>query len=467
MFFVNENNSEQISLYKQSYYNFELKLDNGKYILYNTKTGAVSLLDSNERNTMRSDFSGKTECKNRLLMDNLLSQGFIVEKNRNELDDIKSITQSFRKAKNLVRLIVLPAEACNFTCPYCFIYRQRNLFMSEWVYDAILKYIENMVSKSTDQTLVQLSWYGGEPLLASQRIIEFMGRLNRLKEKYNFKINSSIYTNGYLLTRDLFQKLLECGIETFQVTVDGGKNSHDRLRKLTSGEPTFDAIYTNLKNIKKFAAKEKSFKFYIRANFLKSSIESMNEFLEDFVEDFGTDNRFSIFFRPVYHFTTSRNDVEKVADDILDPDEGVNSQLVFANKVFSQLPEKSMDSMVNIFKPLPSPMHTWCTGSSGNTYIIGADGAIFMCDTMMVEKEKSVGEITLDGRISLNENAQPWIRPVFEDLENNRKECLECKLLPVCLGGCRLSAASGHKACFWSEKVILDSMRKYAQMISG
>ncbi|WP_054749860.1 radical SAM protein [Ruminiclostridium josui] len=256
---MTENISGQIPLYKQSYYNFELKLDNEKYMLYNTKTGAVSLLDNIERDTMSSALSGKNVCKDRLLIGNLLSQGFIVERNRNELDDIKSITQSFRKAKNLVRLIVLPAEACNFTCPYCFIYRQRNIFMSEWVYDSILKYIESKVSKSTEQTLVQLSWYGGEPLLASQKIIEFMGRLNQLKENYNFKLNSSIYTNGYLLTSDLFQQLLECGIETFQVTVDGGKSSHDRLRRLNSGESTFDTIYTNLKNIKRFTGKEEKF----------------------------------------------------------------------------------------------------------------------------------------------------------------------------------------------------------------
>jgi uncharacterized protein len=41
--------------------------------------------------------------------------------------------------------------------------------------------------------------------------------------------------------------------------------------------------------------------------------------------------------------------------------------------------------------------------------------------------------------------------------------CLSCKLLPVCMGGCkreRLKHVS-NKACYWNEEIILDTMQKF------
>jgi uncharacterized protein len=453
--------------YKESLYNYTLELDDGKLMIYNTKTGAISLIEPDKKTAVMDVLQGRYFSENNTPVVDLLKQGFIVKGDRNELDDIKYWHESYGRLKNLIQLIILPAEACNFTCPYCFVYQQRNLFMEEWVYDAIYKYIEKKVSQHSKGMALQLSWFGGEPLLASDKIIGFMKKINQLKSSdKNMIINSVLYTNGYLLTPNLFKLLLDSGIGTFQVTIDGDKESHNQLRRLQTGEPTFDVIYNNLKNISKLMGKDKEFTFHIRANFLKNSIQSMESFLYKFVADFGPDRRFNIFFRPVYHFKTTRNDVESVAGDICNSSEGVRGQIDLAFKVLNALSKDAVQKMVNVFNPLPQPRYTWCTGRNKNIHIIGADGAVFSCDTLMVEKDESIGEITLDGEIIFNERAEFWEKSIFEEDNSAREKCLTCKLLPVCLGGCKLAKlVSGDESCFWSEEVILDSMKKYAGLV--
>jgi uncharacterized protein len=464
---MKENVYEHIPSYKESFYNFKLELGNEKLLIYNSKTGAISLIGANKKNTVLGVLKGGGVCEDNSLMEGLFKQGFIIKSDKNEFNDIKVWHENYGRLKNLIQLTILPAEACNFACPYCFVYQQRNLFMEEWVYDAIYKYIAKRVLQNSKGMVLQLSWFGGEPLLVSDKVIAFMNKINRLKSPYNnLVINSTIYTNGYLLTVDLFELLLESGISTFQITIDGDRDSHDQLRRLQTGEPTFDIIYNNLKNISELIGKEKDFKLYIRANFLKSGIESMDSFLYKFVKDFGQDQRFHIFFRPVYHFKTTRNDVKKIAGDICDSPEGVKRQIELAYKVLNALSKDAMDEMIDVFNPLPQPIYTWCTGRSKNVHIIGADGAVFSCDTLMMEKDKSVGEITPDGEITLNERAKFWKKSIFDDDSKHVKDCLTCKLLPVCLGGCKLSRlVSGQKACFWSEEVIFDSMKKYADLV--
>jgi len=161
-------------IYRESFYNFMLELGDEKLMIYNSKTGAISPIGPDKKKAVLNVLRGGGFSEDKALIDNLKKQGFIVQNNKNELDDIRLWHEGYGRLKNLIQLIILPAEACNFTCPYCFVYQKRNLFMEEWVYDAIYKYIASRVSENGKQIALQLSWFGGEPLLASDKIIGFM-----------------------------------------------------------------------------------------------------------------------------------------------------------------------------------------------------------------------------------------------------------------------------------------------------
>ncbi|MNC98452.1 hypothetical protein D3C83_164060 [compost metagenome] len=53
-------------------------------------------------------------------------------------------------------------------------------------------------------------------------------------------------SNGYFLSRDVFERLRELGIASYQISFDGPKAWHDRKRVLAGGKGTYDRIWQNL-----------------------------------------------------------------------------------------------------------------------------------------------------------------------------------------------------------------------------
>ena len=45
------------------------------------------------------------------------------------------------------------------------------------------------------------------------------------------------------------------------------------------------------------------------------------------------------------------------------------------------------------------------------------------------------------------------------------KKCLECRFLPICMGGCnRARLVSGMNPCYWTEEIIYDAMKEYSEI---
>lgn len=439
--------------YKPSRYNFILRERDGSVALYNTKTGALALVESHQAEGVL-ELLDNPRAHRHPLLDDLTSQGFLVPVGHDELNDIRTWVRAYLSDKRLMDLTLLPAEACNFACPYCFQYNRRNVVMADWVYDAIHALIERSVGDGL--THLRLGWYGGEPTLAANRILQFMHRLVPLVKASHLTVQTSIVTNGYKLTPRLLTSLVEADIRQFQVTLDGAPDTHDRLRYLKSGKPTFSTIYENLLGIAKLDP-SLDFRLAIRANFLRTTTDSARRLLDLFVRDFSHDRRFTIYFRPVYRFETTRNSVEALAPEICSLREGLELQAGLAVETIRAL---NQDSCFHIFDPLPGPIPSWCPAERVCSYTIGAGGEVYACDTLLGDEAATIGRLRRDGSIESSEGAAQWHTGIFDEVGNDM--CLACRLLPICLGGCkRIRLASGKPMCFWKEEDILWGMRQY------
>jgi len=444
--------------YRESKYNFNLEVNDG-LVLYNAKTGAIGVVEPSERekicNILRAP--ERWASHDETVTAELLNSGFLVPQDADETADIKQWYEQYISDPHIVHLTVLPTESCNFRCPYCFLYKQRGIFMHEWVYDGMLRFLEYHLSGLQRKALVYLSWYGGEPLLAWKQIVDFMCSVNSLKERRNVEFHSGIATNGYMLSPKIFRRLLDAGVDEFQVTLDGDASTHDSLRILTDGRPTFDVIYLNLLKMRDVGG---WFKVKIRGNFLRTTLDSMEKLLHRFARDFGKDPRFSIYFRPVYDFETERQTIEPLSPVICSLREGIHLQNELALKTMELL--GNLDDGVRIFDPLPKPGLAWCEAVRRYSYIVGADGTIFACDTL-TDADLGIGRITADGKILYDKRAQEWKTNLFQDDASN--DCLDCKLLPICLGGCqRIRVQQGKRSCFWAEDDIRTAMEQYVRL---
>jgi radical SAM protein with 4Fe4S-binding SPASM domain len=110
-------------------------------------------------------------------------------------------------------------SACNLKCPHCFSSSAKPLENEMTIEEA--KKMANELKKCGAKFITLT---GGEPLLRKKFTLAFVGFL------HSIDIYSRVFTNGFLLTKDLAEKLKKNGVREVQVSIDGLRDVHDSFR---------------------------------------------------------------------------------------------------------------------------------------------------------------------------------------------------------------------------------------------
>jgi len=113
-----------------------------------------------------------------------------------------------------------------------------------------------------------LTFFGGEPLLNLPVTYFLSQKCHELASARGVKLVVSIITNGLLLTPDVIDRLLPYGLAGVKVTLDGDRDTHNRMRPLRGRQGTFDRI---VENIRRVADKVR---ITIGGNFDETSVDS-------------------------------------------------------------------------------------------------------------------------------------------------------------------------------------------------
>lgn len=150
-------------------------------------------------------------------------------------------------------LILQVTQKCNFRCKYCHFanddvgYHNHNSLSMSW--EIAKKAIDFFASRTRDTMSINISFYGGEPLLEYELIKKCIEYCNSMFEGKT--LSYSLTTNAGLLSVRFVQYLIDNNVSII-ISLDGPKEIHDKNRKLASdGSGTFDKIYENLNKIKK------------------------------------------------------------------------------------------------------------------------------------------------------------------------------------------------------------------------
>ncbi|WP_326701375.1 radical SAM protein [Streptomyces sp. NBC_01754] len=150
-------------------------------------------------------------------------------------------------------LTVLTSTHCNLGCGYCFqntaqdqagggrpprIARAR---LTSQTITSVLAFTERqMAAAGLDQVRILL--FGGEPLLNPRGCVELLERSADIGMSSAWMIS-----NATLLTPPLARRLSDHGLDSVQVTFDGDRADHDRIRiGRADGGGTFDKIVRNI-----------------------------------------------------------------------------------------------------------------------------------------------------------------------------------------------------------------------------
>lgn len=389
--------------------------DNDRVLLINTLS--KKLMFSNEKEAVNRIFQN-IEQENAIGSDNktfqaLAENGFISTDDCNE-GLIARKRYWDEVYDNRLGITIMPTEQCNCRCPYCYEDFSKPK-MDEQTTENLLSFLRKNLIRYNG---LNISWFGGEPLLSLDIIEKVSKNAISMCHAHRIMYDASITTNGVLLTEDVFNRLIECRISRFQITLDGAKNTHDQTRILRNGKGTFDTIINNLLNIKK--CKKSTIHVNIRINITKDSLKELPEFIGFLYETFGVDKRFSFYFRPIGDWNHHIEDASLKKNLIPSLDKVYQILLEHPNKLNYGV----------LYEMLVNPM---CFAVKRNHFILGSDGTVYKCTVYFNEDMNKVGKLVQNGRILWDEEKLArWMNNDFND-----SKCDVCFLYAACHGrGC-------------------------------
>ncbi|MDD2563541.1 MAG: radical SAM protein [Salinivirgaceae bacterium] len=223
-------------------------------------------------------------------LNTLFKNGFIVNKDYDELQILKFNHNRSKFAARNASFIIYPTMQCNFDCYYCFEKNKKsalNANKTAILSSAIIKFItNNRLNK------LSIRWSGGEPLLAWTHVAEILENLN--KSVLDCKIYNTLATNGYLLNDEIITKLKDFDFQEVVVTLDGPESIHDNSRTIKGNNTkTFQRIVQNIAKLSIYVP------VIVRINIDKNNYNSVETLLKELVGLHLNNKDIKIFCKPV------------------------------------------------------------------------------------------------------------------------------------------------------------------------
>lgn len=412
---------------KLSKYNIlcESLLEKNSYLAYNSRTNALATVEKDKMELLLRNKDNITGIEDKEFLSQLKKGGYVVGAEANELDDIKYLLYKSRYTSKGLSLTIAPTMSCNFACEYCFEKDFHcNSKMDQIVQNRIIDLIQSQV-KNLDS--VHVTWFGGEPLLEMKAIEEMSVRIIDICRKANIGYSANIITNGYLLNSKNSKRLSELNVNSVQVTLDGTKEVHDKMRPLVNGGNTFDKIMENLA-----AASEYFNGISVRINIDKLNKNNLREIFE-LVEIESIKDRLILNLGRI----TSSGDCG-IQNSCLNIEGFSEVDLGFREL----LKEYGHDVKRN--NSYPVIKGNYCGADMKNSYVIGPKGDLYKCWMDLGNGDRTIGNM-LDDNLDITSNKVYFDYMMYDPTDD--KHCVDCNLLSVCMGGCGYSRLMGQERC--------------------
>ena len=429
--------------FKFSRYNV-LFHSNGKDYLWNTFSDALIELTNSEAACLKNTQFPAPDLP---YFDTLYDNGCIIDKGINELNKVLIDEKSVMLQHNpeAMYFTIAPGFKCNYDCVYCFekdrfVYKK----MSDETIDKVCSFIINSAENNPMLKIIKVNWFGGEPLLYKSIIKEISNTLMGYCEKRGVKYTASIVTNGRFLDPDTASMLKKLNVCSVQLSFDGTKDVYVKKKRASSED--FDATVSNICNCADIIP------ITVRIN-IDDDVTDAVELTSFFLKDCGLDRKIKIYIAHIRDYTCS--DAETEAD--------AHGRFLDAQEEYMKLFREKFSAESFCYIP-PARRYTTCPTVCRKNFCIGPDGELYRCEHFFGKPERIVGTV-YDG---LYNNQQDMQYLLFR----HPAKCLECEMLPICLGGCMNDAMNGNISLScnklknrWIELLMLEHTEEKGEMV--
>jgi len=389
-------------------------------LYYNTRTQAMVKVNNELKGVLEDYYNPKNFSLKLKYSDELIQLhkiGIMVLDEEEDRQKIDSFLNDVKHNidKECLQVTILTTFACNLECVYCFEEGARkDEHMKRSTSDDVINWIKNEMNRCGYKNL-SVTFYGGEPLL-NKIILEYIAvKLKAWCKATGKGFKFSLQTNGYNLTPEVVDRLLEVGLSRVRVSVDGLAHIHDKNRPLRGGGGSFDRIIENI------LASVDKVRTCISTCYEADDITHIEELLAYF-KKIGILHKIDDFmFSPIQPSLGPKDNPGRIRmkECMCNYDDDI---LIRANKkIISLMNSLDLPSRIGMTITMcPLTMHA-------GGFTIDQRGNIFKCNSMLGYQEFSAGHVK---DANLNEKSKEFI-----NLEPWKKCNQDCQYLPMCSGG--------------------------------
>jgi len=331
------------------------------------------------------------------------------------------------------RLQLVISQSCNLSCVYCYMENNqsnaRKLLMGR---EQAFQAVDHLTERSGRRHNLQVTFFGGEPLLNFRRIKEVVQYCKEAEQKYNREFVFELITNGTLLDGKIADFVIENDMLLF-VSLDGWRQMHNKQRPSISGKDYHERILSNAKRMDREYKKRKSkHTVKVRANLTPEfcDVEAVINFFQS--HGFTTIGISAIQDLP---YSEGKTPGALSKEQMKELEETSNEMLMEGFKHFKQGKRagpyitKMLHKMVSSLSQYHSTIGIRC-GVGRNTNAVDVDGNIYPCHRYVNMKKYILGhtETGMD-----EEKTKAYYRQL---IESARRTCSKCWIRHFCAGGC-------------------------------
>ncbi|HOA18860.1 MAG TPA: thioether cross-link-forming SCIFF peptide maturase [Sedimentibacter sp.] len=320
---------------------------------------------------------------------------------------------------------------CNLRCEYCFAsqgtYNGEKAFLS---FETGKKAFDYLVKNSGNRKNLEVDFFGGEPLMNFDVIKKLVDYGRSLEKEYNKHFRFTVTTNGVLLDEEKMDYINE-NMDNVVLSIDGRKETNDRMRKTINKKGSYDLI---VDNYKRFISKRGSKDYFARGTYTSNNLD----FSEDVkhMRELGFDK---ISVEPVVAKDEEKYALKKEHVDIL-------------KKEYEKLAEyyiesyKSKDRRFQFFHfnieleggPCIYKRSIGC--GAGTEYVaVTPSGDLYPCHQFVGNEEFIIGNV----EEGITNRA---LADKFKNVSvNDKPACRDCWAKYFCSGGCHANAYNFNK----------------------
>lgn len=391
---------------KYSVFNSVISLVGDKSVIYNSLQDKFIIFNSTLISlTAKVDELEKT---NLIFYQRLVENKFIVDDSLDEYASAKERILTCILDSTKYTLIINPTLNCNFKCWYCYETKTKSKLDTDTI-DKIYMAISNILH-NRELTHFELSFFGGEPLMYFDVIRKLMNYTSTECKRLDKVFSVGVTTNASLINDNMVAEFSKYSKTCrFQITLDGDRELHDKVRYYAKDKGSYDVIMNNISLLVK-----NGIFVVVRLNFTQDNINVMRFVIDDLNNTIDNKNKIRISLQRIWQDRDNK-----------DLNEEIDTLIEYCSTKGFKAGTPVLDGLAGS-----------CYADKMNQSLINFNGDVYKCTAIDFMTTPRDGVLGNNGEIVWENNS---LNQRINERFNN-KSCQLCRIFPICNGGCSQKA---------------------------